>query len=156
MTTKAQAFAPRVLDAAAPGFEAELDRLIAFEVAQDAEVERAVADIVADVRARGDAALLDYTRRFDRIDAASAEALEVPRADLVAAFAQMTTSERDALTTAAARIRVYHERQRTDGFSFREASGTELGQRLLRRAQNREAEAPGLLHGRQAARRLGE
>ena len=130
MTTKAQAFAPRVLDAAAPGFEAELDRLIAFEVAQDAEVERAVADIVADVRARGDAALLDHTRRFDRIDAASAEALEVPRADLVASFAQMTTSERDALTTAAARIRVYHERQRTDGFSFREASGTELGQRV--------------------------
>ena len=60
-------FSIRVLDAAAPGFDAELERLIAFEVAQDDDVEAAVAAIVRDVRARGDAALIDHTRRFDRL-----------------------------------------------------------------------------------------
>ena len=57
----------RVLDAAAPGFDAALQQLIAFEVAQDADVDSTVATIIADVRARGDDALLAYTRRFDRL-----------------------------------------------------------------------------------------
>jgi histidinol dehydrogenase len=125
-----QPFRVRVLDAAAPGFDADLDRLIAFEIAQDAEIDRTVAAIIADVRARADAALLDYTRRFDRVDVPSVTALEIPRSDLVAAYAQMTDGERDALTTAAARIRAFHERQGAENFSFREESGTELGQRV--------------------------
>jgi histidinol dehydrogenase len=77
-------FSVRVLDAAAPGFDAELDRLIAFEIAQDDEIERTVSTIIADVRTRGDAALLEYTRRFDRLDVDRAESLEIPRSEMVA------------------------------------------------------------------------
>ena len=123
-------FSIRVLDAAAPGFDAELERLIAFEVAQDDDVEAAVAAIVRDVRARGDAALIDHTRRFDRLDVDDVAALEIPRAELAATFDRIAAAERDALTAAATRIRAFHERQKTDGFSFRESTGTELGQRV--------------------------
>src|SRR5438876_7924045 len=120
----------RVLDAAAASFDAELQQLIAFEVAQDADVDSAVASIIADVRARGNAALIDYTRRFDRLDVARADALEISHAELLAAFDRIAPADRDALTAAATRIRAFHERQRTEGFSFRESNGTELGQRV--------------------------
>jgi histidinol dehydrogenase len=123
-------FSVRVLDAAAPGFDAELDRLIAFEIAQDDEIERTVSTIIADVRTRGDAALLEYTRRFDRLDVDRAESLEIPRSEMVAAFEGLAPANRDALTTAAARIRVFHEHQKAEGFSFRDSSGNELGQRV--------------------------
>ena len=79
----------RVLDAAAASFDAELQQLIAFEVAQDADVDSAVASIIADVRARGNAALIDYTRRFDRLDVARADALEISHA--VACFKRVQT-----------------------------------------------------------------
>jgi hypothetical protein len=72
------------LSSADPGFAERLAALLAYEPSQDAEIERAVAAIVADVRARGDAALLDCTRRFDRVDVADAAALELPRAELEA------------------------------------------------------------------------
>src|SRR2546429_1049360 len=120
----------RVLDAAAASFDAELQQLIAFEVAQDADVDSTVASIIADVRARGNAALIDYTRRFDRLDVARADALEISHAELLAAFDRIAPADRDALTAAATRIRAFHERQRTEGFSFRESNGTELGQRV--------------------------
>jgi histidinol dehydrogenase len=123
-------FSIRVLDAAAPGFDAELDRLIAFEITQDDEIDRTVGTIIADVRTRGDAALLEYTRRFDRLDIDRAESLEIPRAESVAAFEGLSPANRDALTTAAARIRVFHEQQKAEGFSFRDSSGNELGQRV--------------------------
>ena len=130
MNTKTQSFSVRILDAAAANFDAELDRLTAFEIAQDADIDRTAAAIIADVRARGDAALLDYTRRFDRLDVDRADRLEISRPDLIAAFEQMTPADRGALTTAAARIRVFHERQKAESFSIRESSGTELGQRV--------------------------
>ncbi len=76
----------RQLDAKAPGFEREFAALIAFEAAQDPAVDAAVATIVADVRARGDAALLEYTGRFDRMAVASAAALEIKPAEMHAAF----------------------------------------------------------------------
>src|SRR5438270_2034890 len=130
MNTVTQALSLRILDSAAVDFDAELERLIAFEVAQDADVDSAVASIIDDVRARGDAALIDYTRRFDGLDVARAEELEIPHADLREAFDRIGPADRDALAAAAMRIRVFHERQKTDGFTFREADGTELGQRV--------------------------
>src|SRR5438067_12497866 len=101
--TATRKFSARVLDAAATGFDAELERLIAFEVAQDADVDSAVASIIDDVRARGDAALIDYTRRFDGLDVARAEELEIPHADLREAFDRIGPADRDALAAAAMR-----------------------------------------------------
>jgi histidinol dehydrogenase len=113
-----------------PAFDARLSELLAFEAAQDASVESVVAQILADVKTRGDAALLDYTRRFDRLEAASVAALEVPAVELLAALARIPAKMRNALEAAAARVRIYHEKQLSGSWSYREASGTELGQRV--------------------------
>ncbi len=120
----------RRLDTADPDFGAALDALIAFESAQDPAIDAAAAAIVADVRARGDAAVLDYTRRFDRLSAPAVSALEVGAAQMRAAFDALPGDLRDALTQAAARVRRFHERQQTGDWSFTEADGTELGQRI--------------------------
>jgi len=120
----------RRLDAADPGFDRALDALIAFETAQDAGVDATVAAIIADVRARGDAAVLDYTKRFDRLAASSVAALEISTADMAQAYAVLPAAPRTALTEAARRVRVYHERQKSAGWSITEADGTELGQRI--------------------------
>jgi histidinol dehydrogenase len=121
---------PRILSTDAPGFEAELARLLAFEAAQDAAVDAAVAGILEDVARRGDAALLELTARFDRWSPASAAALEIPRAQARAALDALPAAQRDALEVAAARIRAYHERQRQDSWRAREDDGTVLGQRV--------------------------
>jgi histidinol dehydrogenase len=120
----------RRLDTAADGFDAELLALIAFESSQDEGVDATVAQIITDVRARGDAALLDYTRRFDRVDAQSVAALEITPAQMHAAYESLMTAQSDALGTAAARIRNFHERQKGGDWSLTEADGTELGQRV--------------------------
>jgi histidinol dehydrogenase len=122
------------LDSSAPGFDAALARLTAFESKEDVAVEAAVAAILADVRVRGDAALLEYTARFDRVQATSVAALELPAEELAAAYAALAAAERDALTTAATRISAYHERQRAEScarsWEMREADGTRLGQKV--------------------------
>jgi histidinol dehydrogenase len=118
------------LDSSAPGFDAALARLTAFDAAQDEKVDAAVAAIVADIRARGDAAVLEYTARFDRVSAPSVAALELSAAALDNALAQLAPAEREALESAAARIRAFHERQLTSSWSFTEADGTRLGQRI--------------------------
>jgi histidinol dehydrogenase len=120
----------RTLDTRASDFDAALDALTAFEAAQDPAVDAAVAAIVADVRARGDTALLDYTRRFDRVDAPSMEALVITPASMQQAFDAIPHAQRAALRTAAARIRAYHERQKAGDWSYTEADGTTLGQRI--------------------------
>ena len=120
----------RRLDTAAPGFDAALGALVAFESAQDAAIDAAVAAIVADVRARGDAAVLEYTQRFDRLAVADAAALEIPAAAMRAAFDGLPADQRTALTRAAERVRVFHERQKGQGFRVTEADGSELGQRV--------------------------
>ncbi|MFO1397973.1 MAG: histidinol dehydrogenase [Burkholderiales bacterium] len=120
----------RRLDTAAPDFATQLDALIAFESAQDPAIDAQVAAIVADVRARGDAALLEYTRRFDRLALDAAAALEITAAQMRAAYDALPAAQRDALTAAAARVRAYHERQKGAGFTVHEADGTELGQRV--------------------------
>ena len=111
-------------------FDARLAALTRLEASQDEAVDRAVAAIVDDVRARGDAAVLDYTRRFDRVDAASVADLEIPKPERERALRALDPGVRDALGAAAARIRGYHERQRAESWSYVEADGTVLGQRV--------------------------
>ena len=120
----------RRLDSTAAGFDADLAALIAFEANQDPSIDAAVAQIVADVRARGDAALLEYTRRFDRLDVPTVAALEITAAEMQAAYASLPIAQSDALGTAAARVRRYHELQKGRDWNFTEADGTELGQRV--------------------------
>jgi len=120
----------RRLDTTAPGFDAALGALVAFESAQDAAIDAAVAAIVADVRARGDAAVLEYTQRFDRLAVAEAAALEIPAAAMRAAFDGLPADQRAALVRAAERVRAFHERQKGQGFRVTEADGSELGQRV--------------------------
>jgi histidinol dehydrogenase len=121
---------PRRLDSAAPGFAEELERLTGIEAALDQAVESASAAILEDVRTRGDAALLEYTARFDRWTPRSAAELEVPLGQARAALDSLPRPEREALALAAARIRAYHERQRQDSWRYAEADGTELGQQV--------------------------
>ena len=120
----------RRLDSTAAGFDADLAALIAFEANQDPAIDAAVAQIVADVRARGDAALLEYTRRFDRLDVPTVAALEITAPEMQAAYASLPIAQSDALGTAAARVRRYHELQKGRDWNFTEADGTELGQRV--------------------------
>ncbi|MFO0458422.1 MAG: histidinol dehydrogenase [Burkholderiales bacterium] len=118
------------LDSAEPGFDARLAALLAWEAEQDEAIERAAADILRDVSARGDAAVLEYTRRFDRVDVTDARALELPRAELEAALAGLDAVRRDALRAAAERVRNYHERQKAPSWSYVDADGTRLGQKI--------------------------
>jgi histidinol dehydrogenase len=113
-----------------PDFDARLDALTALEAAQDEAVDRAVAAITADVRARGDAALIEYTQRFDRVTATRVADLEIPRAELDRALGELPADLRTALGDAAERIRRYHERQRAESWSYTEPDGTVLGQRV--------------------------
>ena len=113
-----------------PDFDARLAELLAFEAAQDPAVDATVAGIVADVKARGDAALLEYTRRYDRANCASVAALEVPRAELKAAGRRIPGTTRKALEAAVKRVRAYHRKQVAGSWRYRDAIGAELGQRV--------------------------
>jgi histidinol dehydrogenase len=120
------------LDSSHPQFTADLHRLLAFESATDEAIEHAVAGILADVKARGDAAVLEYTNRFDRVNAQSVAQFDLPQAELDAALAGLPAAQRDALQFAAGRIRAFHERQKQElnGFTYTEPDGTVLGQRV--------------------------
>ncbi|MGN6703532.1 MAG: histidinol dehydrogenase, partial [Burkholderiaceae bacterium] len=124
----------RRLDSAAPDFRARLAGVLAFEASEDAAIDQAAARILADVKARGDAAVLDCTRRFDHVQADSVAAFEIGAADLRAALDGLPDARRAALQAAADRVRAYHERQKaecgSDGFSYTEADGTVLGQKV--------------------------
>ena len=120
----------RRLSSTDPAFEDDLARLLAFEAAQDEAVDRATAAILEAVRTRGDAALLEYTARFDRWTPRDPRELEVPLAAARAALAGLPAAQRTALETAAARIRAYHERQRQESWRVTEEDGTVLGQQV--------------------------
>jgi len=120
----------RRLDASAPGFAGELAELLDFSAQRDAGVVEQVAAIIADVRARGDAALLEYTNRFDARALAEATGLEIAPAALAQASARIPSQLREALQAVASRIESYHLRQRQESWQYRDADGTLLGQRI--------------------------
>jgi histidinol dehydrogenase len=112
------------------GFDAKLAALTRYEAAQDASVRRVVSAVIAAVRRRGDAALLAYARRFDRVRARSVAALEVSRNELRLSLNRISRREQSALIQAAMRIRRFHERQLARSWTYKEADGTVLGQRV--------------------------
>ncbi|WP_338657608.1 histidinol dehydrogenase [Methylophilus sp. DW102] len=112
------------------GFDAELKALLAFETAQDDSIDLVVANILKDVKARGDAAVLEYTNRFDKTNASSLAALEIPQAELQAALTSLPAAQREALQAAADRVRSYHEKQVMQSWQYTEADGTLLGQQV--------------------------
>jgi histidinol dehydrogenase len=124
----------RKLDASDPDFTAQLNAVLAFEAGEDEAIDRTAASILADVKARGDAAVLEYTDRFDRVNASSVAALEIKQDELQSTLAQLPPERRAALQTAADRVRAYHERQKQEcgssGFTYTEADGTVLGQKV--------------------------
>jgi histidinol dehydrogenase len=111
-------------------FERELKALLAFETAQDDDIDQVVANILKDVKARGDAAVLEYTNRFDKTDATSLTQLEIPQAELQAALNSLPADQREALQAAADRVRSYHEKQVMQSWQYTEADGTLLGQQV--------------------------
>ena len=118
------------LDAAAPDFRTRLSQLLAFNDATDSAVQHAVSEILAAVRAQGDKAVMEYTARFDRLQVPDMAALELSQADLKAAQANLPLRLLHALEQAAERVRIYHERQRQESWTYTEADGTVLGQQV--------------------------
>jgi len=120
----------RRLSTAQADFSAQLEQLTSIESSQDESVERAVGEILAEVRRRGDAALLEYTERFDRVKVARVADLELPKQALGQALDGLDAGKRGALEQAAARVRSFHERQLAQSWQYTEADGTVLGQRV--------------------------
>jgi len=124
---------PLRLSTQQPDFEAQFAQRLHWSAEADAAIEQRVQGIVADVRARGDAAVLDCTHRFDRLHAPSMAALELRPSELQAAFEQLPAAQREALLQAAARVRRYHEAQLQacgQSWSYRDADGSLLGQKV--------------------------
>jgi len=121
------------LSTASATFEADFAARLHWSAEQDAAIEERVAAILADVQTRGDAAVLEYTQRFDGVQAQSMAALELSQAELKAAYDSLPAEQKDALTAAAARVRSYHEAQKKacgESWSYRDADGTLLGQKV--------------------------
>ncbi len=120
----------RQLSSAAADFNVELDKLLAYEATADQALEATVASILADVRARGDVAVLEYTARFDRLSLTNAVDMELPRNELRAAFDGLSVEQRSALEQAAQRVTDYHLKQVQTSWSYTDADGTLLGQQV--------------------------
>ncbi|MGE0072424.1 MAG: histidinol dehydrogenase, partial [Thiomonas sp.] len=123
----------RRLDATAADFEAQYAALFARMAEENADIDARAADILREVQTRGDAAVLDYTQRFDRVTAASVAELEIPSRELQAALQSLPAEQRDALQQAAERVRRYHQRQMQQvgqSWEYRDEDGTLLGQKV--------------------------
>lgn len=120
----------RQLNISDKNFWQALDKVLAWEQSADSSVLAVVTDILADVKKRGDAALLEYTQKFDRVTATSAAQLELSQAALQTALAAINSEQRDALELAAARVRAYAQHQKMESWSYTEADGTVLGQKI--------------------------
>ena len=118
------------LNSAAADFWQQLKDLQAFETAQDPKVDQIVADICHDVQTRGDAAVIEYTNRFDGMSATSMADLTLSQAELKAAFERLPENVQAALTTAARRIEDYHQHQKQSSWQYTDADGTVLGQQI--------------------------
>ena len=124
---------PARISTASSTFEADFQARLHWSADTDAAIEQRVADILADVQKRGDAAVLDYTARFDRLEVTSMSALELTQAELHAAFKAIPAAQRDALVAAAQRVRTYHEAQKKangQSWNYRDEDGTLLGQKV--------------------------
>ncbi len=125
--------APARLSTASGTFDAEFKARLHWSADTDAAIEQRVADILADVQKRGDAAVLEYTARFDGLDVAAMGQLELTQAELKAAFDSIPAAQREALEAAARRVRSYHEAQKKasgESWSYRDEDGTLLGQKV--------------------------
>ena len=125
--------APAYLSTADSQFDAQFKARQHWSADTDAAIERRVADILADVQQRGDAAVLEYTNRFDGLAATTMTELELTQAELKAAFESIPAAQRDALQAAASRVRTYHEAQKKacgESWSYRDEDGTLLGQKV--------------------------
>ena len=124
---------PLRLSTAQADFETQFQQRLHWSADTDAAIEQRVADILADVKLRGDAAVLEYTARFDGLQADSMAALELTQAELKAAFESRPTAQKTALQDAAARVRSYHEAQKKacgESWQYRDADGSLLGQKV--------------------------
>ena len=124
---------PLRLSTASPNFEADFKARLHWSADTDAAIEQRVADILADVKLRGDTAVMEYTERFDGLKATDMSALEMTQAELKAAFDGLPAVQRTALEAAAARVRSYHEAQKKasgESWTYRDADGTLLGQKV--------------------------
>ena len=124
---------PLQLNTADAGFEAAFAARLHWSADTDAAIEQRVADILADVQQRGDAAVLEYTQRFDGLQAVDVKAMEITQAELQAALDSLPAVQREALQAAAARVRQYHEAQKKasgESWSYRDEDGTLLGQKV--------------------------
>ena len=125
--------APVRLSTVSSTFDAEFAARLHWSAEQDAAIEQRVADILADVQKRGDAAVLEYTARFDGLSAPNMAALELTQAELKVAYDAIPEAQRQALSAAAARVRQYHEAQKKacgESWSYRDQDGTLLGQKV--------------------------
>ncbi len=120
----------RQLNAADENFWQQLDDVLAWEQSSDSEVVATVTGILADVKKRGDAALLEYTKKFDRIEVASVGHLEITQEQLQQSLKAIDNTQRDALELAGARIHAYAEHQKQESWSYTEDDGTVLGQKI--------------------------
>ena len=112
-------------------FDSKLKALLAFETAQDDSIDEVVASILKDVKKRGDAAVLEYTNRFDKTNANSIAELEIPHSELLTALNSLPVEQSEALKAAAGRVRSYHEKQLMASWQYTEADGTILGQQVI-------------------------
>ncbi|MBT3309885.1 MAG: histidinol dehydrogenase [Gammaproteobacteria bacterium] len=120
----------RRLNRADSGFDAELEKLLAWEGVSNDQVNQTVREILSEIRSRGDAALLEYTNRFDRMSASTMDELTLPQERLQQALDNLPEDQRKALELSAERVRLYHEHQKMESWSYTEADGTMLGQQV--------------------------
>ncbi|QMT31944.1 histidinol dehydrogenase [Alysiella filiformis] len=120
----------KFLNKQSPNFQSELQNLLAFETAQDPKIDQIVADICADVKQRGDEAVVAYTNKFDGTNAQSMADLTLSQDDLRAAFFRLPENVQNALKTAAQRIESYHQKQKQESWTYTDEDGTLLGQQI--------------------------
>jgi histidinol dehydrogenase len=120
----------RRLNSVSANFSADLNDLLSWESVSDPSVAQTVATIISDVRSKGDAAVIEYTNRFDRRDLTSIDELKISSDELARALASIPAVQLEALNVAAKRVQDYHEHQRQESWQFSERDGTVLGQKI--------------------------
>ena len=120
----------KLLNTQSADFQSALQALLAFETAQDPKIDQIVADICADVQKRGDAAVIEYSNRFDSTSAQSMADLTLTQADLQAAFERLPANVQTALQQSATRVESYHQRQKMQSWHYTDEDGTLLGQQI--------------------------